>query len=54
VIYHNPKRSDTFDQNGVKTIGYKLVTEDGEKIEVNGEKVYPPYSEKLGMKRSTG
>lgn len=47
VIYHNPKRGDTFDQNGVKITGYKLVTKDGEKIEVDGEKVYPPYSEKI-------
>lgn len=47
VVYHNPKRGDTFGSDKVSIEGYKLMTREGEEIEVEGREVASPLAERI-------
>jgi hypothetical protein len=45
VIYYNPKKADTYGDNGVKIERMILTTQQGENIELQGDTIGKPYAE---------
>ncbi|CCU80992.1 FIG00469293: hypothetical protein [Halanaerobium saccharolyticum subsp. saccharolyticum DSM 6643] len=47
VIYRNPKRANTFGQNGVSITEFKLIAQSGEKYQVKGSAVKGKLAQKI-------
>ena len=39
VVYHNPEQKDTFGPDKAEIIGYKITTEEGRELEVDGDEI---------------
>jgi len=47
VIYHNPKRANTFGENGVKVSKFKLTAQNGREYEIKGSAVKGKLAEEI-------